>query len=91
MRGIHSFSNLKYIERADGWPNELYDLNNDPREEQNVIDDPAYREQRDSLKRELELYFARIGAPPISEWRSTTKQKLPWESELRGDMKNAHV
>src|ERR687898_521571 len=37
--------NLKYIERADEWPNELFDLEADSREDTNVIGSPSNRER----------------------------------------------
>jgi arylsulfatase A-like enzyme len=75
VRGIRT-ENLKYIERAAPYGSELYDLEADPGETVNRIDDPAYRKQRDALARELAAYFAKQGAPPLAEWKSTTRQKL---------------
>jgi arylsulfatase A-like enzyme len=75
VRGIRT-ENLKYIERAAPYGSELYDLEADPGETVNHIDDPAYRKQRDALARELAAYFAKQGAPPLAEWKSTTRQKL---------------
>ena len=76
VRSVRSES-LKYIERTDGWPSEMYDLETDPGEVHNVIADPAYRTRRDELHRELARYFEQSGAPPIADWRKTTAQKLP--------------
>jgi len=76
-------SNLKFIERADGWPSEFYDLEADPGEARNVIDDPVYAKQVRELRRELDGYFQKIGAPPIAEWRKTTAQTLPSEDFSR--------
>jgi choline-sulfatase len=76
--------NLKYIERAEGWPNELFDLETDPGETRNVIDSGEYKAQRDALHEDLTKYFAGQGAPPIEEWRSTTRQHLPSESRQPG-------
>ena len=78
VRGIRT-ENLKYIARAGEWPSELFDLEADPRENRNVIDDPVYRKQRDSLRTDLDRFFEAQHLPPIEEWRSTTKQKLPAE------------
>jgi arylsulfatase A-like enzyme len=71
---------LKYVERGEGWPSELFDLEADPTEANNVIDAPAYRAQREALRRELEGRFKKLGAPPIDEWRTISPQIPPSES-----------
>ena len=75
---------LKYLERAEGWPAELYDLEADPKETRNLLADPAYRSQREALRRELTSYFEKAGAPPLEQWRNTTQQHLPSESATHG-------
>ncbi|MEO7144625.1 MAG: sulfatase/phosphatase domain-containing protein, partial [Bryobacteraceae bacterium] len=75
VRGVRT-ENLKYIERAKPWPSELYDLETDPGETANLVANAAYRKQRDALRTDLTRYFAANGAPPIGQWRSTTKQHL---------------
>jgi arylsulfatase A-like enzyme len=75
VRGIRT-RNLKYVERTSEWPSELYDLEADPGEKKNLIDDPAYAQAVAGLRGELAGFFRRTGAPPISEWRKTTKQRL---------------
>ena len=75
---------MKYVERTDGWPSELYDLAKDPRETQNLIGDPRYSASLTELKEDLAAYFRAAGAPPLSAWRTTTKQDLPSESDQRG-------
>lgn len=75
VRGIRT-PNLKYIQRTKEWPSELYDLEADPGETKNVVNDPAYAAQRNALRADLTRFFARNGAPPIEEWRSTTTQHL---------------
>lgn len=67
---------LKYVERTKEWPSELYDLEADPGEGKNVIGDPAYAKPLAALRAELRGTFERAGAPPIEDWRSTTRQKL---------------
>lgn len=62
----------------------MYDLTKDPGEAKNVIHDPAYAVQREALRLDLQHFFQRVGAPPIEAWRTTTQQKLPWESRLKG-------
>ncbi len=83
VRGIRT-RNLKYLERAEGWPSEMYDLEADPGEARNVWDEKAYAAQRAAFHRELTRYFADQGAPPLEEWRKTTKQQLPDESRQLG-------
>jgi arylsulfatase A-like enzyme len=68
--------NMKYIERTKEWPSELYDLETDPGEKQNRIDDPAYSKQLAGLRADMQKFFTRHGAPPLEQWPSTTKQKL---------------
>ncbi|MDW8131202.1 MAG: sulfatase-like hydrolase/transferase [Bryobacterales bacterium] len=67
----------KYVERTPEWPSELYDLESDPGESRNVSEDPAYRNVLEALRRDLEGFFRGIGAPPLADWRKTTRQKLP--------------
>jgi arylsulfatase A-like enzyme len=76
VRGLRT-RNLKYIERTEGYPSELFDIEADPAETRNLIDDAAYARQLAVLRAELRDYFRRAGAPPIDQWRSTTSQKLP--------------
>ena len=75
MRGVRT-RNLKYMERTKEWPSELYDLEADPGEKNNLITDPAYQKALAGLRRDLGGFFTRAGAPPIEDWRSTTKQTL---------------
>jgi arylsulfatase A-like enzyme len=75
VRAIRT-ENLKLIERTKEWPSELFDLEADPGEIRNLIDEPAYRRQLMSLRAELTGFFERAGAPPLDEWRSTTSQQL---------------
>jgi arylsulfatase A-like enzyme len=72
--------NLKYVERGDGWWNELFDLEDDPGETINRVGKPEYRKQRLELRTRLHAFFDKHGAPPIDDWRSTTKQVLPTDT-----------
>jgi len=49
-----------------------------------LLEDAAYQGRRKALQSELQAYFQKAGAPPLDEWRTTTKQKLPSESATRG-------
>lgn len=68
---------LKYIERTKEFPSELFDLEADPGETRNVIDDPAYRKRREALRSTLHRFFEKTGAPPLEDWRSHARQQLP--------------
>jgi len=50
VRGIRTRT-LKYLERAEGYPNEMFDLEADRGETRNVIEVSEYRVQRDALHR----------------------------------------
>ena len=67
----------KYIHRVEGWPSELFDLQNDPGEERNVLDTPEGKRIASELAVKLQAFFERRGTPPIEQWRSTTGQVLP--------------
>ncbi len=75
VRGIRT-ENLKYIERTKEWPSELFDLEADPGETRNLIDDARHRKQLEALRTDLRIFFQENGAPPIEDWRSTTRQNL---------------
>jgi arylsulfatase A-like enzyme len=75
VRGIRT-ENLKYVERTKQWPSELFDLEADPGETKNVIDDARHKKQLETLRTDLHRFFEQAGAPGIEDWRSTTKQRL---------------
>jgi hypothetical protein len=54
----------------------LWDLEADPGEKKNVIDDPKHQKQLAELRRDMHGFFQRFGAPDIEDWQRTTKQKL---------------
>jgi arylsulfatase A-like enzyme len=80
VRAIRT-GNLKYIERAEGYPSELYDLEADPGESRNAIADPSHAAHARSLRAELAKFFRDAGAPPLSEWRKTTDQVLQLDGQ----------
>lgn len=80
VRSIRT-ENLKYVERAEGWPNELFDLEDDPGESINRVGLADYRRQVESLRARLHGYFDQAGAPPLERWRETTTQNLPMDAE----------
>ena len=66
---------MKYIERTKEFPSELFDLEKDPAEERNVISDPKYAKQLETLRKDLAAYFTQQGAPPLERWHESVKQK----------------
>jgi arylsulfatase A-like enzyme len=75
VRGIRT-ENLKLVQRTGNWPSEFYDLEADPGEKKNRIDDPAYAKQRETLRSDLARFFQRAGAPPLEQWRDNVRQNL---------------
>jgi arylsulfatase A-like enzyme len=75
VRGVRT-ENLKLVARTEEWPSELYDLEADPGETQNRFDDPAYSKTRAALRSDLDRFFQHQGAPPLKDWRGTTRQNL---------------
>ena len=76
VRGVRT-QRWKYVERTSQWPSELFDLQQDPEENQNLIDDPRQAATLAALRRRLQGFFARAGAPPLEQWQTTTSQLLP--------------
>jgi arylsulfatase A-like enzyme len=76
MRGLRT-ENMKYIERSKEWPSELYDLEADPGETENVIREASYAKTLASMRADLTRFFQEHGAPALEDWRGTTRQKLP--------------
>lgn len=69
--------NQKYIARTgENWPSELFDLEADPGEKNNVLEDPRYAAARRSLSADLKNWFERAGAPALENWRGSAKQEL---------------
>lgn len=64
VRMIRS-SRYKYIHIYPYGPNEFYDLQQDPGEEHNLIDDPAYEPLILEMRREMESWFNRYVNPEI--------------------------
>jgi arylsulfatase A-like enzyme len=75
IRGVRT-KRWKYVERTAEWPSELFDLVNDPSEHRNLISYSQYGSTVEDLKKRLHSFFDRAGAPPLAEWRTTTKQQL---------------
>jgi len=67
-------SNWKLIRRFAAGPDELYDLNADPTEEQNLIDNEAAQSQRTKLDQNLQAFFDRYAAPRYNLWKEGGSQ-----------------
>jgi arylsulfatase A-like enzyme len=67
---------MKYVERAENWPSELFDLDKDPGEEVNVSGWPAYRDRLQELRGKLRDVFQTAGAPPIEKWHDSVRNVL---------------
>jgi choline-sulfatase len=66
----------KLVLRTKEWKSELYDLETDPGERLNRFDDPALAAIHQELTNSLTIFFSKQKAPPLEQWRTTTKQKL---------------
>ncbi|MBD3243369.1 MAG: sulfatase-like hydrolase/transferase, partial [Chitinivibrionales bacterium] len=64
VRMIRSHTH-KYVHRYPDGPHELYDLERDPDEERNLIDDRAQRALVDRMRTQLESWFTRYARPDI--------------------------
>lgn len=64
------WSFMKRFDRQ--YPDALYDLQNDPEEHVNLIDDPAFAEIRDRLDSRLTVYFDTFSDPAYDLWKGGT-------------------
>jgi arylsulfatase A-like enzyme len=69
-------AHLKYIERAEEWPSELFDLEADPAEATNVIGSRSDRQRLADLRSRLRRFFETSGAPPIERWHDSVRNVL---------------
>ena len=53
----------KYVHRYPDGPNELYDLQNDPDERDNLVDDNAQANRIRTMKTQMETWFATYSVP----------------------------
>jgi choline-sulfatase len=65
----------KYIHRYPYGPHELYDLETDPDEAMNLVDEPAHESTRASLKQHLDIWFARYADPRLDGAREAVYGK----------------
>ena len=59
----------KCVVRVGGHPNELYDLEHDPNERNNLWDDTAHESVRTSLQQRLHAFFKKYADPKWDLWR----------------------
>jgi hypothetical protein len=64
------------VERAEEWPNELFDLEVNPSEDTNIIGSPPNRERMNALRTRLRGFFQASGAPPIGRWHDSVRNVL---------------
>ncbi len=75
----------KYVHRHPNGPHELYDLNNDPDEFNNLVSHPAHGKTRDQLKDKLNNFYAKYAQPEYDLWKgggSQTKTFVGIDEEL---------
>jgi arylsulfatase A-like enzyme len=76
VRAVRS-KRWKYVERVDGFPSELFDLQTDPGEAKDLFGTPEGNAVAKGMSARLRAFFDGAGAPPPEQWRSTTRQALP--------------
>lgn len=65
---------FKYVHRHPNGPHELYDLAADPDEFNNLVNNAIYSEKRDSLKQQLNDFFAKHAQPKYDMWQGGGSQ-----------------
>lgn len=66
----------KYIDRFESGYDELYNLDTDPDEWTNLIDDPAVAEIKAELQSRLHQFFAQHASPQYDLWKGGSSQTL---------------
>src|SRR5207244_3909116 len=59
----------KYVARHPNGPNELYDMQADPRERINLYGQPGTETIREGLAQRLDAFFARYADPQYDVWK----------------------
>ena len=77
-------SDWKYIERFRAEPNELYDLEHDPAERNNLVDQPPHRATQEELRRRLRAFFNRYADRKYDLWRGGKAKTALEISRFRG-------
>ncbi len=68
---------LKLVWRYPDGPHDLFDLTNDPGEQTNIYDDPAYEARRDALKAQMDAFYAQYSTP---EHDGFAVKSQPWHN-----------
>jgi arylsulfatase A-like enzyme len=79
----------KLVRRYPDGPNELFDLNADPREMVNCFDKPEYQAISDRLTAELDAFFARY-ADPVKSGLNVKNLPIHNSGESWRDPRNLH-
>lgn len=58
-------------------PEELYDFENDPDALNNLVDDPAYASELETLRNQLEKWMEENGDPALSAFRNRNSREQP--------------
>jgi arylsulfatase A-like enzyme len=64
----------KYTHRFPDGPDDLYDLQEDPSERENLAGDPEHAESQRELRGRLDAFFARYADPQYDLWRGGTSK-----------------
>lgn len=64
---------IHFYYKIDVW--EFYDLQKDPHEMNNAIDDPKYKPEIDRMRKELDKLMKEYHEPPYQEWKNEKLQK----------------
>ena len=64
----------KYVHRHPNGPHELYDLETDPNEFNNLVTEPAHATTRDELVLQLTAFYAEYAEPKYDLWKGGESQ-----------------
>lgn len=79
LRAIRT-NHWKYVHRHPAGPHELFDLQADPLEANNLVDASAHAETLDHLRTRLEQFFQRHATPQFDIYRGGTAQTVRYTS-----------
>jgi len=75
----------KLIRRTEGFPSELYNLEEDPGERVNLYDDPAHEGERKRLEAKLDHWFDSLGCGDPDLWKHAEQKVLPSYQRVTGE------